>query len=51
MLDMEVIKALFLLGGVPLIIIEVILAVLENKTVQKKFDKVLEYFLRLIILN
>ena len=51
MLDMEVIKALFLLGGVPLIIIGVILTVLENKTVQKKFDKVLEYFLRLIRLN
>ena len=51
MLDMEVIKALLLLGSVPLIIIGVILTVLENKTVQKKFDKVLEYFLRLIRLN
>lgn len=50
-MDIEVIKALLLLGSVPLIIIGIILAVLENKTVQRKLDKVLEYFLRLIRLN
>lgn len=47
----EIILGLLLLGGVPLIIITVLFALLENKTVQKKFSRVFDTLLNFMMLN
>ena len=47
----EIILGLLLLGGVPLVIITVLVALLENKTVQKKFSRVFDTLLNFMMLN